>query len=330
MTDHGLPEEALEGPEVVSDEPEGNLSPQDIEALRDLVDDMQDTLDSEAGPLTDDSDREAKEVLNAEPTSQEILDKRLVPGLVSKSIVGWIVAFNLATAGVLLHDNPYAESAWDWTLEHPEPSLITAAVFAGAVALRAAFKHNRQEDLFEAQHDGVRLRERVANHLPSWKTVKWGTIIIAVSGVSIWAGVGIKGAHDRRLAERNADPSDYEHEYGEPYDVLTSTMGCDEVGETEVRPGEDSLWEIAIETLYLNGMPITNGNIAAVKNHMADNFDDPDVIHPGDYHNTYYCKTPDEGAITTEESQKQHFNGINRGIKKRVGEIIDLPEIPRS
>ena len=327
MTDHGLPEEALEGPEVVSDEPEGDLSPQDIEALRDLVDDMQDTLDSEAGPLTDDSDREAKEVLNAEPTSQEILNKRLVPGLVSKSIVGWIVAFNLATAGVLLHDNPYAESAWDWTLEHPEPSLITAAVFAGAVALRAAFKHNRQEDLFEAQHDGVRLRERVANHLPSLRAIG----IVGVLGALVWAGWGIKGAHDRRLAERNADPSEYEHEYGEPYHVLTSTIGCDKVGETEVRPGEDSLWEIAIETLYLNGMPITNENIAAVNNHMAQDFDkDPKRMQVGDKHNTYYCETPDEGAITTEESEEQHFNGINRHLEKEYGVRIVLPVNPSS
>ena len=325
MTDHdhiaGEPNDS--GGEVV-------LSADALRAIADLGDNHPATDNPEAEtPPESTGDNKADE--NGLTPQQRVEGNHHLRSSAKAKAVIALTSIGLATATAILHDNPYAENMKDLVVENPTPSLIVTAVCAGAVAIRAAFKHNRQEDLFEAQHDGVPLRERVANHLPSWKTIKRGTIILAVSGISIWAGLGIKGAHDRRLAERNADPSEYEHHYGEPYDVLTSTIGCDEVGETEVRPGEDSLWEIAIETLYLNGMPITNENIAAVNNHMAQGFDkDPKRMQVGDNHNTYYCETPDEGAITTEESQEQHFNRTNRHLEKEYGVRIVLPVNPSS
>ncbi len=234
-------------------------------------------------------------------------------GVISTTIIGG--------AGVMLNQTEIGnKTALEWSAEYPRPTLYVFAIFAGGLLMRGTYKHFRNEDGLDDEHEGVK-KER---HLPSlknvWRAVKIGGITVGVLTLGV---IGIDNYFEQRAEEESAEASG---EIEDP-DVETATMACEVAGEAEIEAGQ-GLWDVAIQTLFLNDIPATDDHIVAVHNDMVEEFDgdDPENVQPGDEHATYRCVTRDPTTTTTEDALPlSALDHLNRDLGV-FGVKIDLAE----
>jgi len=280
------------------------------------------------GPTSDDDRLEGgtqKPAELPERTSQEIIDGRLsrsATNAIAGVTAGVVSATIIGGAGVMLTQTEIGNrSPLEWAAEYPQPTLGAFFSIAGALLVRATYKHFQNEDGVNEENDGGKKEKHFPRLRTAGKYIMYGSIAI---GLVVLGKITIDNYFEQKAEEKSDESSG---EINDP-DVETATMACEVAGEAEIEAGQ-GLWDVAIQTLFLNDIPVTDDNIVAVHNHMVKKFngDDPENVQPGDEHATYRCVTRDPTTTTTEDALTlSALDQLNRDLGV-FGVKIDLAEV---
>ncbi len=272
----------------------------------------------------DGTQKPAEEVPEPERTSQEIIDgslSRSATNAIAGVTAGVVSATIIGGAGVMLTRTEIGNrSPLEWAAEYPQPTLGAFFSIAGALLVRATYKHFQNEDGVNEENDGGKKEKHFPRLRTAGKYIMYGSIAI---GLGVLGKITIDNYFEQKAEEKSDESSS---EINDP-DVETATMACEVAGEAEVDEG-DHLWNIAIKTLYLNGIPVTDENAVAVHNHMVEQFrGDPEDVQAGDEHATYRCVTREPTTTTTEDALTlSALDRLNRDLGV-FGVKIDLAEV---